>query len=137
MYSDFRSKLFSSTAAAAKRPLPALPESARPAVAAKRPLPAIAAKRPLPALPESARPAVAGLLGGGVSTLLLHPLDLLKTRQAVHTNGADAAERHKYARLGRAVSNIVKSEGGLKGLYSGVGANVAVSGASWGIYFLA
>lgn len=84
---------------------------------------------------EDARPAMAGLAGGSLATLTLHPLDLLKTRQSVHGNGADKKARETYSSLGRAVRTIVAQEGGLRGLYAGVGANVLVSGSSWGIYF--
>ena len=82
------------------------------------------------------RPALAGVLGGSVSTLLLHPLDLLKTRQAVHGNGESKAARAAYANVATAVRHIVRQEGGAKALYRGVGANVAVAGTSWGLTFM-
>ena len=44
---------------------------------------------------ERYRPALAGLLGGGLATLILHPLDLLKTRQAVHCNGNDGEAKRR------------------------------------------
>lgn len=76
---------------------------------------------------STVRPALAGLVGGGLSTFLLHPLDLLKTRQAVD---------NKYMNIGRAVKEILRNEGGFRGLYCGVAANVGVAAASWGIYFM-
>lgn len=79
---------------------------------------------------------MAGVLGGSLSTLLLHPLDLLKTRQAVHGNAGSKENRATYGRLGTAVSHIVRNEGGIGGLYRGVGTNVAVAGASWGVTFM-
>ena len=82
------------------------------------------------------RPAVAGVLGGSVSTLLLHPLDLLKTRQAVHCNGESKAARTAYASVATAVRHIVRQEGGARALYRGVGTNVAVAGTSWGLTFM-
>ena len=82
------------------------------------------------------RPALAGVLGGSVSTLLLHPLDLLKTRQAVHGNGESKAARAAYANVAKAVRHIVRQEGGAKALYRGVGTNVAVAGTSWGLTFM-
>lgn len=85
---------------------------------------------------EDARPAVAGLAGGSLATLTLHPLDLLKTRQSVHGNGSDVKARESYQSLTRAVKLIVEKEGGVRGLYAGVGANVLTSGSSWGIYFM-
>ncbi len=80
-----------------------------------------------------------GMLGGALSTFLLHPLDLIKTRQAVYANvkssATNSSSSANYAKLGSAVREAIRSGGGLKGLYAGVGANVAVAGASWGIYF--
>ena len=61
-------------------------------------------------------PALAGLVGGSLSTLLLHPLDVLKTRQGVYG--------------GTMIQHLKKNC-----LYRGVGANVFVSGTSWGLYF--
>ena len=96
------------------------------------------AHRPSPPAAASAdwRPALAGVLGGGVSTLLLHPLDLLKTRQAVHCNGESRAARAVYGSVATAVRHIVGQEGGARALYRGVGTNVAVAGASWGLTFM-
>ena len=67
-------------------------------------------------------PALAGLLGGSISTLLLHPLDMLKTRQGVY--GGSMVEHLKKTNLWTS-----------GGLYRGVGANLLVSGTSWGLYF--
>eukprot|EP00095_Tigriopus_kingsejongensis_P002644 maker-scaffold441_size170131-snap-gene-0.39 protein:Tk02644 transcript:maker-scaffold441_size170131-snap-gene-0.39-mRNA-1 annotation:"hypothetical protein SINV_07141" len=86
-------------------------------------------------LPEQTRPAMAGLVGGSFATLALHPLDLLKTRQSVFGNGSDAVARQQYGSMFRAIGNIWRHEGGFRGLYTGVGLNVLVSGCSWGLYF--
>jgi solute carrier family 25 folate transporter 32 len=92
--------------------------------------------RASPAALADWRPAMAGVLGGSLSTLLLHPLDLLKTRQAVHGNGDSATKRAVYGKVGTAFKHIVKNEGGIVGLYKGVGTNVAVAGTSWGLTFM-
>ena len=84
---------------------------------------------------QGGRAALAGLVGGSVATLALHPLDLLKIRQSVHCNGVDAKARAEYSSVIRACKGILKSQGGVKGLYAGCGANVIVSGSSWGVYF--
>eukprot|EP00096_Caligus_rogercresseyi_P005487 TRINITY_DN2102_c0_g1_i1.p1 TRINITY_DN2102_c0_g1~~TRINITY_DN2102_c0_g1_i1.p1 ORF type:complete len:326 (+),score=61.94 TRINITY_DN2102_c0_g1_i1:393-1370(+) len=76
---------------------------------------------------------VAGFSGGVISTLLLHPLDLLKIRFAV--DDGKARMRPKYSGLGHAVSSIFKQEG-LKGFYKGVTPNIAGAGTAWGLYFL-
>lgn len=75
---------------------------------------------------------VAGITGGVTSTLLLHPLDLLKIRFAV-CDGRHAVPQ--YNSLTKAVSQICKEEG-IRGLYKGVTPNVWGSGSAWGLYFL-
>ncbi|XP_075868838.1 solute carrier family 25 member 32-like [Nelusetta ayraudi] len=75
---------------------------------------------------------VAGLSGGVVSTLVLHPLDLVKIRFAV----SDGLElRPKYRGLVHCMKSVWAEEG-LRGLYQGVTPNVWGAGASWGLYFL-
>lgn len=74
---------------------------------------------------------IAGLGGGVVSTLVLHPLDLVKIRFAV----SDGLElRPKYNGMLHCMKNVWQQEG-LKGLYQGVTPNVWGAGASWGLYF--
>lgn len=75
---------------------------------------------------------VAGVSGGVVSTLVLHPLDLIKVRFAVN----DGTNKHpKYRNIRGAFTGIVKNEG-FRGLYKGVSANLYGSGTAWGLYFL-
>jgi len=76
----------------------------------------------------------AGITGGVVSTLVLHPLDLLKIRFAVD-DGKTAVNRPQYRGLGHAFYSIFKQEGAT-GLYKGVSPNVFGAGAAWGSYFL-
>jgi len=78
------------------------------------------------------RHMVGGMSGGVVSTLILHPLDLLKIRFAV--DDGTAGKQH-YNSLGQAVSRIVRAEG-VKGLYRGVVSNTVTAGSAWGSYFL-
>ena len=66
-------------------------------------------------------PALAGLVGGSLSTLLLHPLDVLKTRQGVYG--------------GSMMYHLNKLWTTREGLYRGMGANLSVSSTSWGLYF--
>jgi len=75
----------------------------------------------------------AGVSGGVLSTLVLHPLDLLKIRFAV--NDGQVLQRPNYRGLGNAVTTIFKEEG-IFGLYRGVTPNYVGAGASWGFYFL-
>jgi len=77
---------------------------------------------------------VAGVGGGLVSTLCLHPLDLLKIRFAVH-DGPAASSRPSYANsLVTAVRQIVASDG-VRGLYAGISPNIVGAGTAWGFYF--
>eukprot|EP00092_Neocalanus_flemingeri_P021389 GFUD01023188.1.p1 GENE.GFUD01023188.1~~GFUD01023188.1.p1 ORF type:complete len:305 (+),score=50.45 GFUD01023188.1:198-1112(+) len=82
--------------------------------------------------PVQFRHMIAGMSGGIVSTLILHPLDLLKIRFAVNDG---AAGKPHYTSLGQAVSSIVRSEG-VRGLYRGVASNTLTAGSAWGSYFL-
>ncbi|KAI5092407.1 mitochondrial folate transporter/carrier [Silurus meridionalis] len=74
---------------------------------------------------------VAGLSGGVVSTMVLHPLDLVKVRFAV-SDGLQL--RPKYHSISHCMRSIWQKEG-LRGLYQGVTPNVWGAGASWGLYF--
>lgn len=76
---------------------------------------------------------VAGVLGGLTSTLVLHPLDLLKVRFAV-ADGQSSIKKN-YKNISNAFSTIVKEEG-IKGLYKGVAPNCLGAGTAWGLYFL-
>ncbi|CAL1610560.1 unnamed protein product [Knipowitschia caucasica] len=74
---------------------------------------------------------VAGLSGGVLSTLMLHPLDLVKIRFAV----SDGLElRPKYSGIFHCMRSVWQQEG-LRGLYQGVTPNIWGAGASWGLYF--
>ncbi|KPP64723.1 Mitochondrial folate transporter/carrier-like, partial [Scleropages formosus] len=73
----------------------------------------------------------AGLSGGVVSTMVLHPLDLVKTRLAV-SDGLDV--RPRYNGMIHCMRSVWRHEG-LRGLYRGVTPNVWGAGASWGLYF--
>ncbi|XP_021949231.1 mitochondrial folate transporter/carrier [Folsomia candida] len=75
---------------------------------------------------------LAGVAGGVVSTLLLHPLDLVKIRFAVNDG---LSSRPKYDGLFHAFKSILKDEG-FRGLYRGVTPNVWGAGSAWGLYFL-
>ncbi|CAM4696099.1 unnamed protein product [Leuciscus chuanchicus] len=74
---------------------------------------------------------LAGLSGGVASTLVLHPLDLVKIRFAV-SDGLDV--RPKYTGILHCMRSIYHQEG-LRGLYQGVTPNIWGAGASWGLYF--
>lgn len=74
---------------------------------------------------------VAGVSGGVTSTLVLHPLDLIKIRFQVNDG---SGKLPAYRGLTDAVKSIVRTNG-LKGLYQGVTPNVWGNGSAWGLYF--
>lgn len=74
---------------------------------------------------------IAGLTAGVTSTLILHPLDVVKIRFAVH-DGIHGTP--KYSSIFNALSTIYRIES-FRGLYKGVNPNVCGAGSSWGLYF--
>ncbi|XP_066158239.1 solute carrier family 25 member 32 isoform X1 [Euwallacea fornicatus] len=75
---------------------------------------------------------LAGISGGAISTLILHPLDLMKIRFSVSDGRTTVPQ---YTSLSSAFYTVVRQEG-FKGLYRGVAPNVWGSGSAWGFYFL-
>lgn len=86
---------------------------------------------------STSKSALGGLVGGTVATAILHPLDVLKLRQAVHGNSQNLAVRKSYSTMRGAFFEIKRAEGGswLRGAYSGVGINCAAGGFGWATYF--
>jgi len=76
---------------------------------------------------------VAGVTGGVIATLLLHPLDLLKIRFAV-SDGSAPTIRPSYGGIRKAVTTIVGLDGA-RGLYAGITPNIVGAGSAWGFYF--
>jgi len=93
--------------------------------------------------------AVAGLVAGSFTTLIMHPLDLVKVRFQIadkpNPQTLSSIEKGKgrasggVVRFGKevygAMAEAVKKDG-WKGLYRGLGPNVAGNASSWGLYFL-
>nr|CAD7455042.1 unnamed protein product [Timema tahoe] len=75
---------------------------------------------------------IAGIFGGVASTVLLHPLDLIKVRLAVNDGRTTTPQ---YRSLWNAATTIFRQDG-VRGLYRGVTPNVCGAGSSWGLYFL-
>ncbi|CAG5122252.1 unnamed protein product [Candidula unifasciata] len=77
----------------------------------------------------------AGVTGGVVSSIVLHPLDLIKVRFQVDEGpGNKGTTRPHYTGVMHAFRSIVQADG-WKGLYRGVTPNVTGAGLSWGLYF--
>jgi solute carrier family 25 folate transporter 32 len=74
---------------------------------------------------------VAGVLSGLLTSGLLHPLDVLKTRYQVQDGLVNAL---RYRSLAGAVRDVLGSEG-VRGFYRGMAPALLGSGASWGLYF--
>ncbi|KMU89228.1 solute carrier family 25 member 36 [Coccidioides immitis H538.4] len=74
---------------------------------------------------------IAGFTAGVVSTLVVHPLDIVKTRLQV--------DRFSTSRIGnslRIIREIGRHEGGLRAFYRGLTPNLVGNSVSWGLYFL-
>jgi solute carrier family 25 folate transporter 32 len=82
---------------------------------------------------------LAGLSGGVVSSLILHPFDLVKIRfQVTETKSliqnSSLPYRPHYTSLFDAFRSISREKGIIRGLYQGVTPNVLGNGMSWGLY---
>ncbi|KAF9264738.1 mitochondrial carrier [Marasmius fiardii PR-910] len=90
-------------------------------------------KQPPSFFPTSALDhAAAGLGAGVVATLCMNPLDLLKVKFQVSTTKPRGG-------IGKQIWFGLKDihrQNGWKGLYRGVGPNIAGNASSWGLYFL-
>ncbi|KIJ26028.1 hypothetical protein M422DRAFT_71990 [Sphaerobolus stellatus SS14] len=76
--------------------------------------------------------AVAGIGAGTIAVLCMHPLDLLKVKLQVSTAKPQGG-------IGKQIYTSLKDiydRRGIKGLYRGIGPNVAGNASSWGLYFL-
>lgn len=77
---------------------------------------------------------LAGLLAGGGTTAILHPLDLIKVRFQVLPPTATQTHARPFFYTFKELARIGRSFG-LRGLYQGFSANWTAAMASWGIYF--
>ncbi|GAA5897183.1 hypothetical protein JCM6882_001811 [Rhodosporidiobolus microsporus] len=84
---------------------------------------------PTHALDQSA----AGIAAGLVSTICMQPLDLLKVQLQVSTA---PRTRGTLGQIGWGLREIVRNEGGVRGLYRGIAPNLVGNASSWGFYFL-
>lgn len=78
---------------------------------------------------------LAGILSGGSATIILHPLDLVKTQFQVQTTAKSEIISKPYLYTFRYLKDLYSRFGFRKGLYQGLSANLAGSTASWGLYF--
>ncbi|KAG2182116.1 hypothetical protein INT43_007043 [Umbelopsis isabellina] len=78
--------------------------------------------------------ALAGFGAGLVSTVILHPLDVIKIRFQVDER-KKSEQRPLIGGTVRSFKKIVRNEGVWRGLYRGVTPNIAGATASWSLYF--
>jgi solute carrier family 25 folate transporter 32 len=83
----------------------------------------------------SADQLIAGVASGGLSTCILHPLDLIKTQFQVNSLSRDQVNRRPFLYTFRYLRDLYFNYGLRRGLYQGLSANLAGSTASWGLYF--
>ncbi|MCJ1294650.1 hypothetical protein MMC34_006208 [Xylographa carneopallida] len=82
-------------------------------------------------LPSPLIESVAGFTAGVAATVVVHPLDVIKTRLQVN--------RASNARLGGSrlvVQQILRDEAGFRALYRGLSPNLVGNSVSWALYFL-
>nr|CAG8525005.1 8242_t:CDS:2 [Entrophospora candida] len=74
--------------------------------------------------------ATAGITAGAVTTISLHPFDLIKTRFQVDDSARKIFQRHQFGATFKTM-NIIWRKYGLKGLYRGVSPNFTGATTSW------
>ena len=75
--------------------------------------------------------STAGFTAGVVSTLAVHPFDVVKTRLQV--NQSAKAQVGGSIRIAR---DIARNEGRWTGFYRGLTPNIIGNSVSWGLYFM-
>ena len=91
------------------------------------------AKQVMVQIPTQKDHFLAGTLGGGVSTVLLYPLDLVKVRLQVDEKSSKKGSI-MISSFSKTFRRVIRHEGVL-GLYQGISPAVLGSSASWGGYF--
>ncbi len=84
-------------------------------------------------LPPTVVETVSGLTAGLLSTLCVHPLDLVKTRLQIDRSPTPP-KLGASLRIARDVA--LKEAGGWRALYRGLTPNAVGNMASWGLYFM-
>ena len=77
----------------------------------------------------------AGIFGGLISTVLLYPLELVKTRMQVIESTGGVMQSQGYHSMYSATRTVLAKEGAA-GLYQGLTPAAIASAGSWGFYFL-
>ena len=78
---------------------------------------------------------VSGTTAGIITTICLHPLDLIKTRFQVHEGNIGRGHRTaKYRSTWHGIRTVAYNEG-IGALYQGITPAIVGSGGAWGLYF--
>lgn len=78
---------------------------------------------------------ISGTTAGILTTVCLHPLDLIKTRFQVHEGNIGRSHKQaKYRSTWHGIRTVVSNEG-LRALYQGITPATFGSGSAWGLYF--
>ncbi|KAF2404526.1 mitochondrial carrier [Trichodelitschia bisporula] len=93
-------------------------------------VPPVDGKAPNPVLSKAVIEGVSGFTAGAITTLTMHPLDVLKTRLQLNT------QKPQLGTSFRILRQIVHTEGNFRALYRGLMPNFAGNSISWSLYFL-
>ncbi|KAB8349654.1 hypothetical protein FH972_023673 [Carpinus fangiana] len=88
-------------------------------------------RHPTSALPPSMVEVVAGFSAGIVSTLAVHPFDVVKTRLQV-----DQASNIQVGGSIKIARDLIRREGFFNGYYRGLTPNIIGNSVSWALYFM-
>ena len=83
--------------------------------------------------PQTIAHLIGGFSGGVLSTISLHPFELLKTRLAVNDGSGSENIRHRYNGVLHAI-RVIYRDGGVKSFYQGVTPNLIGASISWGVF---
>ncbi|KAJ6438507.1 solute carrier family 25 (mitochondrial folate transporter), member 32 [Purpureocillium lavendulum] len=83
-------------------------------------------------LSPAAVESVAGLSAGTIATLVVHPLDIVKTRMQIYRSGSSAAPRPTTVALLR---SLTANDRPLASLYRGLTPNLVGNASSWASFF--
>ncbi|KAI1342652.1 mitochondrial folate carrier protein [Xylariaceae sp. FL0016] len=83
-------------------------------------------------LPPALIETVAGLSAGSVATLVVHPLDIVKTRMQIHRSNAATSESLTTFSLIRA---LTRTQNPVASLYRGLTPNLLGNASSWASFF--
>lgn len=106
--------------------------------------PPIEGKQPTNGIPPSINESVAGFTAGVVSTLVVHPFDVVKTRLQIEQN--EKSRRGDSFRVMRAIAREAAVHGGhdgvarindsIRSFYRGLMPNMIGNSVSWALYFM-